>query len=82
MEKLTQILQQIQEEKEVRDLSAEERAAELVEIENHIKNLSEVLHKLFNRKYELEVAEEEYQKEQELLNQEYLRLHDFYAPKK
>ena len=82
MENLKKMLDEMKVLQNVKSLTAEQRAVELAEIESNIKQLSEILHVLFNRKHELETAEEEYQKEQERLNEEYLKLQEFFSPKK
>ena len=82
MENLKKLLDEMQAAQDAKSLTAEQRVSELAEIENNIKQLSVLLHILFNRKHELETAEEEYQKELALLEEKFAVLEDIYAPKK
>ena len=84
MEKInvTEILNQLQEAEKADKLTAEERAAELEEIKETVKQISVLLKQLFDRREELEQAEEAYQLEQELLEQQYIDLNDLYSRKK
>lgn len=84
MEKInvTEILNQLQEAEKADKLTAEERTAELEEIKETVKQISVVLKQLFDRREELEQAEEAYQLEQELLEQQYIDLNDLYSRKK
>ena len=78
-----ELLEQLQEEELFDVVSAEERLAKLVEIENNIKSLSKLLRKLFAQKAQLEEEEAKFQEEQELLNQKYMELSELYEePKK
>ena len=79
---INDLLAKLEEADSVETLSVENRAAELIEIENTIKAISKLLHNLFERKAELEAEEEKYQAEQEILNQRYQDLNDLFAPKK
>ena len=79
---INDLLAQLQEEEGTELLTAEERAAKIAEIENTIKTLSKLLHRLFDKKAELEIEEEKYQEEQEELNQRMQDLNDLFAPKK
>ncbi len=79
---INDLLAKLKEADSVKTLSVENRAAELIEIENTIKAISKLLHNLFERKAELEAEEEKYQAEQEILNQRYQDLNDLFAPKK
>lgn len=79
---INDLLAKLKEADSVKTLSVENRAAELIEIENTIKAISKLLHNLFERKAELEAKEEKYQAEQEILNQRYQDLNDLFAPKK
>lgn len=82
MENLKKLLDEMQAAQDAKVLTVDQRVAELAEIENNIKQLSVLLHTLFNRKHELETAEEEYQKELALLEEKFAVLEDIYAPKK
>ena len=79
---INDLLAKLEEADSVETLSVENRAAELIEIENTIKAISKLLHNLFERKAELGAEEEKYQAEQEILNQRYQDLNDLFAPKK
>lgn len=81
MENLKKILDDLQAAEDAKKLTAEQRAAELAEIEGHIRNMSKALHELFNRKAELEAADEEARKEQEDIDRELRILQDFYSKK-
>ena len=84
MEKInvTELLNQLQEAEKADKLTAEERVAELEEIKETVKQISVLLKQLFDRREELEQAEEAYQLEQELLEQQYIDLNDLYSRKK
>lgn len=83
MNNINELLEQLQEEELFDVVSAEERLAKLVEIENNIKSLSKLLRKLFAQKAQLEEEEAKFQEEQELLNQKYMELSELYEePKK
>ncbi len=79
---INDLITQLQEEEGIENLSAEERANKIAEIENTIKSISKLLHKLFEKKEELEAEEEKYQREQEMLNQRYMDLNDIFGSKK
>ncbi len=81
MENLKKLLDDLQAAEDAKKLTAEQRAAELAEIEGHIRNMSKALHELFNRKAELEAADEEARKEQEDIDRELRILQDFYSKK-
>lgn len=79
---INDLLVQLQEAKQAKNLSAEERINEIAKIEETVKEISELLQQLFERRAELEAEEEKYQQEQEVLNQRYQDLNDLFAPKK
>jgi hypothetical protein len=79
---INDLLVQLQEAKRAKNLSAEERVNEIAKIEETVKEISELLQQLFERRAELEAEEERYQQEQEVLNQRYQDLNDLFAPKK
>ena len=79
---INELLVQLQEAKQAKNLSAEERVNEIAKIEETVKEISELLQQLFERRAELEAEEERYQQEQEVLNQRYQDLNDLFAPKK
>jgi hypothetical protein len=79
---INNLLVQLQEAKQAKNLSAEERVNEIAKIEETVKEISELLQQLFERRAELEAEEEKYQQEQEVLNQRYQDLNDLFAPKK
>jgi hypothetical protein len=79
---INDLLVQLQEAKQAKNLSAEERVNEIAKIEETVKEISELLQQLFERRAELEAEEERYQQEQEVLNQRYQDLNDLFAPKK
>lgn len=79
---INDLLVQLQEAKQAKNLSAEERVNEIAKIEETVKEISELLQQLFERRTELEAEEEKYQQEQEMLNQRYQDLNDLFAPKK
>ena len=79
---INDLLVQLQEAKQAKNLSAEERVNEIAKIEETVKEISELLQQLFERRAELEAEEEKYQQEQEVLNQRYQDLNDLFAPKK
>ena len=79
---INNLLVQLQEAKQAKNLSAEERVNEIAKIEETVKEISELLQQLFERRAELEAEEERYQQEQEVLNQRYQDLNDLFAPKK
>lgn len=79
---INELLVQLQEAKQAKNLSAEERVNEIAKIEETVKEISELLQQLFERRTELEAEEERYQQEQEVLNQRYQDLNDLFAPKK
>lgn len=79
---INDLLVQLQEAKQAKNLSAEERVNEIAKIEETVKEISELLQQLFERRTELEAEEEKYQQEQEVLNQRYQDLNDLFAPKK
>ena len=82
MENLKKLLDDLQAAQDAKILTVEQRVSELAEIDNNIKQISVLLHTLFNRKHELEIAEEEHQKELALLEEKFAVLEDIYAPKK
>lgn len=79
---INDLLVQLQEAKQAKNLSAEERVNEIVKIEETVKEISELLQQLFERRAELEAEEEKYQQEQEVLNQRYQDLNDLFTSKK
>ena len=79
---INDLLVQLQEAKQAKNLSAEERVNEITKIEETVKEISELLQQLFERRAELEAEEEKYQQEQEVLNQRYQDLNDLFIQKK
>lgn len=79
---INDLIAQLQEEEGTEQLTAEERANKIIQIDNSIKTLTKLLQDLFNKKAALEAEEEEYQKQQEIINQRYQDLFDIFSPKK
>jgi len=79
---INDLIAQLQEEEGTEQLTAEERANKIIQIDNSIKTLTKLLQDLFNRKAALEAEEEEYQKQQEIINQRYQDLFDIFSLKK
>ena len=81
MEKIVELLKKIEEDNKAKCLSSEERAKEIAEIDECIKQISIALRDLFDRKAELEAEEAEYQRKQEVFEQEYAVLNELYSKK-
>jgi hypothetical protein len=81
MEKIVELLKRIEEDNKARCVSSEERAKEIAEIDECIRQISIALRDLFNRKAELVAEEEEYQRKQEIFEQEYSVLNELYSKK-
>ena len=79
---INDLIAQLQEEEGVEQLTAEERANKITQIDNSIKTLTKLLQDLFDKKAALEAEEEEYQKQQEIINQRYQDLFDIFSQKK
>lgn len=81
MEKIVELLKRIEEDNKAKCASSEERANEIAEIDECIRQISIALRDLFNRKAELVAEEEEYQRKQEIFEQEYSVLNELYSKK-
>lgn len=79
---INDLIAQLQEEEGIEQLTAEERANKITQIDNSIKTLTKLLQDLFDKKAALEAEEEEYQKQQEIINQRYQDLFDIFSQKK
>lgn len=79
---INDLIAQLQEEEGAEQLTAEERANKITQIDDSIKTLTKLLQDLFNKKAALEAEEEEYQRQQEIINQRYQDLFDIFSPKK
>ena len=78
---INELLLQLQVAENAEKLSSEQRVTELAQIEKTVKQMSKLMQQLFDRKDQLEQAEEAYKLEQEELNQKYMDLSNLYSKK-